>query len=322
MRRTVRCFAASAIVASLTSAAALAAPPAELDWRAPSECPSRDNVLAEVSRLVATAPAEPLVARARVTRAKGDRFEVVIEIKGSAHGVRTLRAHSCESLARATALIIALAIDPQAAAVVSEQAESSLEPEPQVPDQTEPEPPEPVRTTPGPEVLPLVFLGFFAERALVPELALGAEAGAGLRWRFARADLAAGVIPRASATLPDAPHVSGEFTLAFVALRACAGAVERSIAMSACATLRGATIWARGEGASPSLDQTARSLSVEPGMLMRVPGKSGIGGELTANLVLPLIRPRFVIEDGAFQRELFHAAAVGAIVKLGLSYEF
>jgi hypothetical protein len=319
MRRIARCLAASAIVASLNGVA-LAAPPAELDWRALPGCPSRDDVLAEVSRLVATPPAEPLVARARV-RARGERFEVLIEIKGSAHGVRTLRAHSCESVARATALIIALAIDPQAAAVVSEQAENSLEPEPRAPDEARPEPIAAAPPTPGQRVRPLVFLGFFGERALTPQLSLGAEAGAGLRWRFARTDLALGVIPRASATLPDAPEVNGEFTLAFAALRACAGAVEQSFAMSGCATLRGATVWARGEGASPSLEQTAHILAVEPGMLMRVPG-GGIGAELSANLVVPLIRPRFVIEDGALQRELFHPAAVGAIVKLGLCYEF
>ena len=116
--------------------------------------------------------------------------------------------------------------------------------------------------------------------------------------------------------------MSGEFTLAFVALRGCAGVVDESVSVSGCATLRGARIWARGEGASPSLDQAAHALSLEPGVLFRVPGESGIGAELTANLVLPLVRPRFVIADGETQRELFRPPALGAIVKLALSYEF
>ena len=328
MRRTVRCFAASAIsaipaiAALLVGRAALAASPAELDWQAPAGCPSRDEVLSQVSRLVATAPTEPLVVRARV-RGKGESFEVVIEIQGFAHGVRKLRAHSCESLARATALIIALAIDPQAAAVVSEQAENTYPTEPPSTDQeARPEAPAPVFEAPGARVHPLVFLGFLGEYALVPRLALGAEAGVGLRWRFARADLAAGVIPRASATLPDAPNVSGEFTLAFIALRGCAGMVAEAFGLSGCATLRGARIWARGEGASPSFDQAAHTLSFEPGLLIRVPGQHGLGAELGANLVVPLIRPRFVIESEQAQRELFRPREVGAIVKLGLSYEF
>jgi hypothetical protein len=305
----------------MISRAALAAPPAELDWQAPPGCGSREQVLAEVSRLVATAPAEPLVARARV-RGKGENFHVVIEIAGSAHGVRTLRAHSCESLARATALIIALAIDPQAATVVSEQAEKSPEPESPARDR----PPPAVRAPAAPEraasVRPLAFLGFFGEHALVPRLALGAEAGGGLGWRFARADLAAGVVPRASATLPDDPSVSGEFTLAHIALRACAGWVEPAIGISGCGALRGARIWARGEGAAPSLNQTAHVLSVEPGLLLRVAGADAIGAELSANLVVPLTRPHFVIAQGESQRELFRAPALGAIVKLTLSYEF
>ena len=72
----------------------------------------------------------------------------------------------------------------------------------------------------------------------------------------------------------------------------------------------------------PSIDQTAHTLSLEPGVLVRVPGKTGIGAELTANLVVPLIRPHFVIADGETQRELFRPAALGALVGLALSYEF
>jgi hypothetical protein len=321
MRRAVRCFAASIAVASLVGRAALAAPPAELDWQAPPGCGSREQVLSEVSRLVATAPAEPLVARARV-KTKGKNFQVVIEIAGSAHGSRTLRAHSCESLARATALIIAMAIDPQAAAVVSEQAENSPEPEPPARDRPAPEAPVQLPPARAAALRPLVFLGFFGEHALAPRLALGAEAGAGLGWRFARGDLAAGLIPRASATLPDDPSVSGEFTLAFIALRGCAGVVEPAIGISGCATLRGARVWARGEGASPSLDQTAHVLSLEPGLLLRVAGADAVGAELTANLVVPLTRPHFVIAQGESQRELFRPPGLGAIVKLALSYEF
>jgi len=93
MRRAARCFGASLSLLSLFASNALGASPAELDWRAPAGCPTRDLVLSEVERLVVTAPAEPLRARAVVT-ARRDGFEVRIELAGAAHGARTLRAHT------------------------------------------------------------------------------------------------------------------------------------------------------------------------------------------------------------------------------------
>jgi hypothetical protein len=321
MRRAARCLAASASAASLLIATAVAAAPAELEWHAPRGCPSRERVLSEVSRLVATAPTEPLRARAHVTRA-GKGFRVTIELAGAARGVRTLRGRSCESIARATALIIALAIDPQAASVVSEQLEAP-EPEPEEVRSVPAAPARPsFRPEPGPSPRGVLFLGFLGEHALVPRLALGTEAGAGLSWRFARGDIAVGVIPRARTALASHPSVGADFTLAFAALRSCAGLVGESAAVLGCAALRGSRIWARGTGASPSFEATANVFSVEPGVLIRVPGESGVSAELTANLVVPLSRPSFVIADAETERELFRPAAVGAVVKLAVSYEF
>ena len=321
MRRAARCLGASAAVLTLLGGTALAAAPAELDWQTPPGCPSRERVLSEVARLVVTAPAEPLRARAVVTEHR-DGFRVSIVLAGAVRGARTLRARSCESIARATALIIALAVDPQAAAVVSEETETPLQPAsppPTADTATTPAAPAPPPTR---GAHPLVFLGFLGERALVPGLAAGAELGAGLRWRFVRGDVAAGIIPLSSATLADHPGISGQFSLAFLALRTCGGFVDDSVALLGCATLRGSRIWARGEGASPSFDEVAHVVSFEPGFLIRVPGSLGVGAEFGANLVIPLTRPSFVFADGDTEHALFRPAAFGAVAKLAVSYEF
>jgi hypothetical protein len=320
MRRAARCLAASASLVSLLGGTALAAVPVKLDWRAPPGCPNRERVLSEVASLVTTAPAKPLRVRAVVT-VQGDSFQVAIELAGAAHGVRTLRARSCESIARATALIIALAIDPQAAAVVSEETEIPVQPEP-VSSEADPATTRAASASPKPGAQPLVFLGFLGEHALVPQLALGGEAGVGLAWRFARADVAAGVIPRGSTTLAGHPRVSGQFTLAFLALRACGGHVDDSLALLGCATMRGSRVWARGKGVSPSFEQVAHVVSLDPGMLFRLPGALRVGTELSANLVIPLIRPTFVIADGDTEHTLFRPATLGAVIKLAVSYEF
>ncbi len=289
-------------------------------------------MLSEVSRLVATTPAEPLRARAVVSRRGRGSYEVVLELAGAAQGVRTLRARTCESVARAAALIIALAIDPQAAAVVSEEP---AEPEPEPPGP----PPEPAPATPVTADRPpavrnappprsaftprgLVFLGFLGEKALLPRLAPGAELGGGLAWRFVRTDLSLGVVPRGTATLAGHPDVSADFTLAFLSLRGCAGYAGESATLLGCAAVRGSRIWARGKGASPSFSEAAHVPSLEPGILFRTPGGRGIGVEASANLVVPLRRPRFVILDGETERELFRPAALGVVFKLAAGYAF
>jgi len=320
MRRAARCIAASAILTSLVAGPARAAEPVELRWHAPPGCPSREQVLAEVTRLVAKAPEKPLRARAIVTTDE-QGFRVQIALEGSAQGARTLRARSCASLARATALIVALAIDPQAAAILSEQMQSpppaQRNAERRLPPAFEPA----VHDTRADHaVRPGILVGFVGEQALVP-FALGAEAGASARWRALRGDVTAGVIPDASTTMPDHPGVSAEFTLAFLALRTCAGWVGESAALSGCAGLRGSLIWARGNGAPTTSEATAHVLSFDPGIVARMPGAPGIGAELGVNLVIPLHRPRFVITEAGAERELFRPASVGMMVALAIHYE-
>jgi hypothetical protein len=323
MWRAARCFAASA--ALVFAGPAGAAPPIELRWEAPPGCPSRERVLSEVRRLVANAPDKSLRARASVT-ADEEGFRVRIELEGSAQGARTLRAQTCESVARATALIVALAIDPQAAAILSEQLE------PQPPQNTaESSPPRsspPARDTRGTQPAPAThdgvhpgfFAGFVAEQALVP-VALGAEAGMSARFRGLRGDVAVGIVPGATATTPEHPGVSADFTLGFLALRACAGWVAESAALSGCAAVRGSLIWARGIGAPTTSEATAHVLSLEPGILARMPGALGIGAELAAHLVVPLNHPRFVVTEGGTDLELYRPASLGAMVALAVHYE-
>jgi len=294
-------------------------------WEAPPGCPSGEHVLSEVRRLVANSPDKSLRARATVTADQGG-FRVRIELEGGAQGARTLRAPSCESVARATALIVALAVDPQAAAILSEQME---QPPPRGAAESRPPPSEPAaRDTfaPAPRsraqngVHPGFFAGFVAEQALVP-VALGAEAGMSARLRALRGDVAAGVVPAASATTPGHPGVSADFTLAFLALRACAGWVGESAALAGCGAVRGSLLWARGNGAPSTSEATAHLLSLEPGILARMPGALGIGAELGVHLVIPLSHPRFVVTESGAERELFRPASVGAMVALAIHYE-
>lgn len=95
---------------SATSAQAL-----ELDWQAPAGCPDVATVKRNVQRLAGAAEGASLVARAVVTQTTAQRWRVSIDLSGSATGHRSLTADTCPQLARASALIIALAANPEAA---------------------------------------------------------------------------------------------------------------------------------------------------------------------------------------------------------------
>jgi hypothetical protein len=92
--------------------------PLTLDWAAPPGCSSREQILREVaSMLVGTAaPVKALAVRATAERMAGGRWSVSLIAEGQGEpGRRRFEAESCQAAADATALIVALLIDPSRA---------------------------------------------------------------------------------------------------------------------------------------------------------------------------------------------------------------
>jgi hypothetical protein len=125
-----------AAAAALTAAAILAASlagaqdplPITLRWTAPAECPSQDVFRARVDQLLAGASAgRALEADIVVTRGAAELVMAMRLTDESGVGERQLSAQSCDEIAEAGALIVALAYDPEA--VAANQASS--EPAPQ-----------------------------------------------------------------------------------------------------------------------------------------------------------------------------------------------
>lgn len=115
-------FALAALVFARLSVAAppVAAPPVDLTWQAPRECPDGGAVLHMVAGLLRQpggddAPGRA-VARGHVTRA-GATWELRLALRGRGSDYRrTVRAESCQVLARAAALLVAIHLDPLAVA--------------------------------------------------------------------------------------------------------------------------------------------------------------------------------------------------------------
>ena len=158
----------------------------ELAWIADPSCPDHDAVVRQVEQLVRGAPPkEIVVARAAVVH--DSAWRVSLETgSGDRAGARELEAETCAQLADATAVILALMIDPSAAlrktgpdaplaAPVAVRAPPRLEPPPAgVPGAPKP---------PGPEprlVRVVVAASALADTGSLPAVAPGVGVSAGI----------------------------------------------------------------------------------------------------------------------------------------------
>ncbi|HEY8377106.1 MAG TPA: hypothetical protein VIK91_11485, partial [Nannocystis sp.] len=128
-------YSGLAVIAVLLSGSAGAAPAAptrpavEFRWDAPAGCPPEAEVVAELERLLGGPLAERtgsrLTAIARVRPEPGVGFDLKLWTVGDAGTLqRSLTHPECDALARAGALIAAMAIDPSVLDRMSEETET------------------------------------------------------------------------------------------------------------------------------------------------------------------------------------------------------
>lgn len=102
------------------------------EWRAPEGCPSASVVEEEIAHLLG-GPAREHARddlRVQATVERGSHWLVTLETTSkTARGHRTIEAATCQGLANATALIVALLIDPDAVAAHTGKSQDS-EPQP------------------------------------------------------------------------------------------------------------------------------------------------------------------------------------------------
>jgi hypothetical protein len=144
-----------------------------LDWTAPAdECPTGEDVVRDVTRLVGPIERprkhEPLKAEARLSRSADGRWHVRIRTLGPTGGERTLEAASCQALAKAAALVLALRLNPKLLS-------SPPPPEPPPPPPPPPPAPTPPPAPPPPPPSP-------AEREQSPERSGPLGASVGVAW--------------------------------------------------------------------------------------------------------------------------------------------
>lgn len=131
------CLAMSlSIVLYAASSAAEPLAQVTLKWQAPGECPDSMALHNELMRDLqgSQVPPERLDMQAIVDRTDANTWRVRIVLTTSdGKSDRWLFAHSCQELADATSLIVAMHIDPETAAAHARALDSVSEPSPAVP---------------------------------------------------------------------------------------------------------------------------------------------------------------------------------------------
>jgi hypothetical protein len=236
----------------------------DLEWIAPAECPSRSEVLAELEQLVRGALPETTAKaiRVRVVLSHGGDadgpWRGVVTTFGDGAGERTLHAPSCRALADATALILALRLDPTLAARMATPAPIIPEPPPSsasaatpLPSASTPPPPSepdpnpaekpassPPEATASPPRLHHEFaLGasVLGELGELPSPAVGGEIVASWlagRWR---AELRAATGPVQNADVPGESGVGASLRAFLGGARGCYGILPFAVSVAGCA---------------------------------------------------------------------------------------
>jgi hypothetical protein len=282
-----------------------APPPVELAWEAPPGCPDAKRILGEIARLLASTEPGPHRKRVRASAQprrtiEGSwRLQLVVGDDRGETARRTLASRSCMVIADATALIVAIAIDPTIP-VTAAPADAAPEPAPPVP-ASQPTPPIATelsleRPAPTPASRARFAAGVFGmgRQGVLPGVAGGAGVALAAlvgRWRL---DLSAGYVLPKDVYLASVPAAGARLSQLWLALAPCLVLKRRSLEFPLCAGLEGGALAGRGIGGAVAPTdgrQPWLALTSGAGTVWMVGEDVGIF--VSAAAVLAVLRPAF-----------------------------
>lgn len=306
--------------------------PFELRWSAPAECPSDVYVASQVTRLAARAPEPALEVDANAWKDQSGRWRVALVTRmGGERGERIVDADTCDHAADATALILAMMIDPAGvrARLAAERPPPAAEapPEPaRAPAAPRPEtPPDRARAANEPrERRGLVAAYGTMDGGALPHAAYGAGIAVGVR------------IPLDRGPSPVRLRAEGSFIVLPAQRAEMAGTSRAADVLLIAGALRAALVYGEVVEAGPSLGYELGSLAGEGigvrrpdsgaalwqaamvGAAVRWPARGPLALRASAELVVPFTRPAFAVADAVVHRP----AGVGGRGTLGVDFSF
>jgi hypothetical protein len=302
-------------------------PGLELRWSAPADCPTRRDVLRSVEQLLAGGSAAELRADARVVK-RTDGFVLALDWSTrDASATRVLEGESCQELAQAAALMLALAAEPKTTSAPSPPrypntpdetpAKAAVaRPSPSAASPAAPETDHVTRSRTGPPPLTLsARAGAAVDAGSLPRATVGVLGGASIRLGAASLRLDALLFaPKEE----EKPFGGGRFWLGTAAVSPCYGVSFGAVTLEPCAAAELHVV--------PSRGLRLRSREERTALLVRLGAGAEADLELTRSLgafvgiwgLWAPARPRFVV-DG---QSMFRPPALVPRAELGFEYAF
>ncbi|MEO8875533.1 MAG: hypothetical protein ABI461_08100 [Polyangiaceae bacterium] len=293
------------------AAAASSRPQLTFAWSAPEGCEGERDVRARVDRILGThaTPHENVDAKVRVVTEGGTyRAEIELNSAGSSSSRRVDDA-SCSALADAVALIVALAVDPEAAA-------PKTDPTPPPPP-AKPEPPKPTPPVSGkiadaaPEHVtrrPFYFgASVLLDTATLASLAGGAELVAGYNPPHMALELSGTWLAGQDAHLSSVPTEGASEHALGIGARACWEIIDSAFTLGPCGGAELTGIFADGFGSTTPSEASAGLVRALLGGRAKLQF-SRFALRLAAEAAIPFTRPSFVIDNGGLVQKISPAS--------------
>ena len=319
--------AACALASSLAvawAAPAVAAVPDDLEWTAPRECPSKAEITARVGRLIGPAHrgAAADALRARTVVSKDDRGGFHGEVSLAADPdapARRIDGDSCEAVSEAIVLILAIAVDPDAAMaadtsrVADAPSDAFATPAPSAPAAAD----RPAASAAS-RARPFAVTGAgIVDSGLFGVMTPGAELAVGVRAPHVSFDLAGSWLSSTRATLAQRPSEGTSASALQVGGRSCGAFGGGPLTAGPCLGALLSVISAHGFGAAQLADRSTALLLGLAGARAsyRLAPAAALVAELDAAIAAQ--RPTFVIDNaGAVARVPLATARLTAGVEM------
>jgi hypothetical protein len=293
-----------------------------IDWQGPDDCDRGDAVRAKVTRLLGgsqrtlTADVKVLVT---VRHEKGSRYVAELETTTAAGGgTKRLEGESCDAIALASSVVIALSLDPNASLDAEPPEQPAPPPQPK---KAPPKPrPRPKRAAPPRYTFPYLHgsVGVLFELLSIPSAFT--SAGVGVRHGRFSLELAGGVYQPRDVSRVDRPKVGAELRLSSGELLGCFAALPFQLgAIEVCPGARVEYLSATAFGVS-NPDHGGVMLGAGVGALRgRLRATSWLSATLDVAVAVRPFHPTFVLLGVG---DVFEIPVVSPFARTGLSVEF
>ena len=301
-------------------------------WRAPEGCPPASAVEAEIERLLGGPAGEHSSSDLHVqaTVERGALWFVTLETASkTASGHRTIEAATCRGLANATALIVALMIDPDAVAARTgiAKGDETPPPSPSVPTARAPTPtPAEPGSEPGKasarETHGLLGVAAAGSLGVLPSPDVGGSASVGVvrpRWR-GEARATYGLRRVQSDPLADAAGAYGRFSFVAGSLAGCMSFLWPGLEMGPCASAEVGVVRGQGVGASQTTSKPTPWIAVGAGGFLAIRANPWLYFPIHVDAVFPLWRPHYVFSN--VPTPIFQSWFVGGRLTAGVELRF